>query len=43
MKLYSQDLRARIIQALEAGPETQRAVAERFWVRGSFVEKLWQR
>ena len=43
MKPYSQDLRARIIQALEAGPETQRAIAERFWVRGSFVEKLWQR
>jgi transposase len=43
MKPYSQDLRDRIIQALEAGTETQRAIAQRFCVSGSFVEKLWQR
>ena len=43
MKPYSQDLRDRIIQALEAGTETQGAIAERFCVSGSFVEKLWQR
>ena len=43
MKPYSQDLRDRLIQALEAGTETQRAIAERFCVSGSFVEKLWQR
>lgn len=43
MKPYSQDLRDRIIQALEAGTATQRAIAERFCVSGSFVEKLWQR
>jgi transposase len=43
MKPYSQDLRDRIIQALEAGTVTQRAVAARFCVSGSFVEKLWQR
>jgi transposase len=43
MKPYSQDLRDRIIQALEAGTETQRAIAKRFCVSGSFVEKLWQR
>ena len=43
MKPYSQDLRDRIIQALEAETETQRAIAERFCVSGSFVEKLWQR
>jgi transposase len=43
MKPYSQDLRDRIITALEAGTETQRAIAERFCVSGSFVEKLWQR
>jgi transposase len=43
MKSYSQDLRDRIITALEAGTETQRAIAERFCVSGSFVEKLWQR
>jgi len=43
MKPYSQDLRDRIITALEAGTETQHAIAERFCVSGSFVEKLWQR
>lgn len=43
MKPYSQDLRNRILQALEAGTATQRAIAERFCVSGSFVEKLWQR
>jgi transposase len=43
MKPYSQDLRDRIITALAAGAETQRAIAERFCVSGSFVEKLWQR
>jgi transposase len=41
MKPYSQDLRDRIIQSLEAATETQRAIAERFCVSGSFVEKLW--
>src|SRR5262249_13886711 len=43
MKPSSQDLRDRIIQAREAGTETQRAMAERLWVRGSFVEPLGQR
>src|SRR5262245_61519208 len=43
MKPYSQDLRDRIMQALETGTTTQRAIAERFYVSGSFVEKLWQR
>ena len=43
MKPYSQDLRDRIIQALEAGTATQRTIAERFCVSGSCVEKLWQR
>ena len=43
MKPYSQDLRDRIIQALEAGTATQRAVAARFCVSGACVEKLWQR
>jgi transposase len=43
MKPYSQDLRDRIIQALEAGTATQRRIAERFCVSRSFVEKLWQR
>jgi transposase len=43
MKPYSQDLRDRIIQALEASTATQRAIAERFCVSTAFVEKLWQR
>ena len=43
MQPYSQDLRDRIITALEAGTATQRAIVERFCVSGSFVEKLWQR
>jgi len=43
MRPYSQDLRDRIIQALEAGSETQRAIATGFCVSGVFVEKLWQR
>jgi transposase len=42
MKPYSQGLRDRIIQALEAGTATQRTIAERFCVSGSFVEKRWQ-
>jgi transposase len=43
MKPYSQDLRDRIIQALEARTATQRMIAERFCVSIAFVEKLWQR
>jgi transposase len=43
MKPYSQDLRDRIITALEARTATQRAIAERFCVSTAFVEKLWQR
>jgi len=43
MKPYSQDLCDRIIQALEVGRESQRAIARRFWVSRVFVEKLWQR
>src|SRR5262245_8833155 len=38
MKPSSQDLRDRLIQAREAGTETQRVMAERLCVRGSFVE-----
>ena len=41
MKPYSQDLREKIIQALEAQEETQSDVADRFAVSLSFVEKLW--
>lgn len=43
MKPYSQDLRDRIIRALEAGDASQRAIAERFCVSLSWVEKLWRR
>ena len=41
MKPYSQDLREKIIQALEAEEETQNEIADRFAVSLSFVEKLW--
>jgi transposase len=43
MKPYSQDLRARISDALAAGAASQPAMAARFGVRLSCVEKLWQR
>lgn len=43
MKPYSQDLRDRIMQALQAGDASQPAIAARFCVSLSFVEKLWQR
>lgn len=42
MKPYSQDLREKIVRALEAGG-TQEEVADRFAVSLSFVEKLWRR
>jgi len=42
MKPYSQDLRERVIAALKAG-ETQAAVAARFSVHKSTVEKWWYR
>jgi transposase len=43
MKPYSQDLRERIIRALEAREESQTKIAARFTVSRSFVERLWQR
>jgi transposase len=43
MKPYSQDLRGKIIHALEAQEETQEEVAARFSVSHSFVVKLWRR
>jgi transposase len=42
MKPYSQDLREKIIRALEAQEETQSEIAERFAVSLSFVERLWR-
>jgi transposase len=43
MKPYSQDLRDRLIQALTADDATQHAIATRFCVSLSFVEKWWRR
>ena len=43
MKPYSQALRDRIIQVLEAGTAPQRVIAERCSVRTALVEKRWQR
>ena len=43
MKAYSQDLRERVIAALEAGDETQAEIAERFALSKSTVEKWWCR
>jgi transposase len=43
MQPSSQDLRDRIMQALQAGEASQPAIAARFCVSLSFVEKLWQR
>jgi transposase len=43
MKPYSQDLRERVIAALEAGDETQAEIAERFRISQSTVEKWWAR
>ena len=43
MKPYSQDLRERVLHALQARDESQAASAQRFAVSRSFVERLWQR
>ena len=43
MKPYSQDLRERVIAALEAGDEPQAEIAERFCLSKSTVEKWWYR
>ena len=43
MRAYSEDLRERIVEALEAQDESQVEIAARFAVSLSFVEKLWQR
>ena len=43
MKPYSQDLREKIIAALEAGEYSQAEIANHFHVSVSFVEKLWHR
>lgn len=43
MRAYSQDLRERIVRAVRVGEESQGAIAQRFAVSRSFVERLWQR
>src|SRR5215472_6455421 len=43
MRPYSQDLRERVIEALEARDGSQAEIAERFVVSLPFVEKLWWR
>src|SRR5215813_3980144 len=43
MTSYSQDLRERMLAALQGGEAPQHAMAERFCVSLSFVEKLWRR
>jgi len=43
MRPYSQDLREKLVRALEEQEETQEEIADRFSVSGSFVAKLWRR
>jgi transposase len=43
MRAYSNDLRLRVIEAIQANVESQGEIAERYGVSQSFVEKLWQR
>jgi|SRR5687768_5929545 len=43
MQPYSDDLRRRVIQAVQANEETQEEIGIRFSVSTSFVEKLWHR
>jgi transposase len=43
MKPYSQDLRERIIAALETDEESQSETATAFGVSLSFVQKLWRK
>lgn len=43
MKPYSNDLRLRIIEAIQDNELSQAEIARQFSVGKSFVEKLWQR
>src|SRR5712692_5146728 len=43
MQAYSQDLRDRIIAALEAQADSRARIAQTFGVSRSFVQKLWRR
>jgi transposase len=43
MIAYSQDLRDRIIEALEAERDTRQGIADTFGVSRSYVQKVWRR
>lgn len=43
MRAYSDDLRLRIIEMIQANDLTQPEIAEHFRVSLPFIEKLWQR
>lgn len=43
MKPYSDDLRCRVIKAIQENQETQEEIGVHFGVSTSFVEKLWHR
>jgi transposase len=43
MKAFSQDIRERIIQAIQQNEETQDEIARHYKVSLSFLEKLWRR
>jgi transposase len=43
MRAISNDLRLRIIEAIQKNEESQPEIAERFSVSLSFIEKLWHR
>ena len=40
---YSQELRDRIVRAVEQGKRSQRQIAEDFGVSKSCVEEMWRR
>jgi transposase len=43
MKPYSQDVRDRIIEALEADVDTRQEIADTFGVSRSYVQMVWRR
>jgi len=40
MKAYSQDLRERVVRAVDRGEQTQQQIAERFGVSTAWIKKL---
>ena len=43
MKAYSQDLRDRVVRAVDRGGQTQQQIAERFGVSTAWIKKLLKR